>query len=150
MTGIRNDNDILEQGDNDDFTDNRNQGEINEENDDGQNDSIERIAIQRDNETNDDDEIADESEEPDTDISLSNVEKSRVTIAGHDLFILDFYKQGIKVAPVNPLDVEKIQAVFVEPNEYQEGLNKLLSQRLLVIQGQPHIGKFTFALGMGL
>ena len=149
MVSIQDNDENLELSDGSELMNNRDEEELNEEDDVlKQNDDFEDPTLQRDGETNEDDEIIDEPEDADNDISITNVEHSRVTIAGRDLFILDFYREGIKVAPVNPLDVEKNQAVFVEPNNYQEGLNKLLNQRLLVIQGQPHMGKYSCALGM--
>lgn len=78
-------------------------------------------------------------------------------IAG-DLVARDQYRGAVAVSTaeppfaaehVLPEELAKVRAVYVPPPTYDRAQRMVIDQHLLILQGRPHIGKWTTALHLG-
>jgi hypothetical protein len=77
----------------------------------------------------------------------------RVDFAGRDKYTINYNiigKQAVKLGRLLPDDLSKIQAVYVQPINYAEAKLKLITNRLLILIGDEHVGKFATALSLAL
>lgn len=95
-------------------------------------------------------EVTEDIEKSGASISLSNFEKNIVHIAGRDMYIYNFKEQGIKLSPLTSVDAEKITKVYLPIPEHAEAIERLEKNRILIISGQPHSGKYATTLKLAM
>lgn len=79
-------------------------------------------------------------------IDLNNVSGSEVHIEIGDKIFLDLPGQGIRVVDLANSEIDKIKSIYVESPRFTDYVTRARNERLIIIIGNAHTGKYATAL----
>lgn len=79
-------------------------------------------------------------------VDLNNVSGSEVHIEIGDKIFLDLPGQGIRVVDLANSEIDKVKSVYVESPRFTDYVTRAMNERLIIIIGNAHTGKYATAL----
>ncbi|KXK13205.1 MAG: hypothetical protein UZ14_CFX002001771 [Chloroflexi bacterium OLB14] len=117
-----------------------------DERDDG-NEIVDNIDVPIEDQEIDESEMGENvTENSGTNVDLNNVSDSEVHIEIGNKIFLDLPGQGIRVIDLASSEINKNKSVYVESSRFADLITRVLNERLIIIVGDAHAGKYATAI----
>lgn len=79
-------------------------------------------------------------------VDINNISDSEIHIEIGDKIFLDLPSQGIRVIDLANSEIDKINSIYVESPRFSDYMTRILNERLIIIIGNAHTGKYATAI----